>query len=318
MPNTFRKKLKMLMTRHSPSGEPNVFIHSLPRSGSTWLMELILTQPGFASCNEPLNLRKEAVRNNLGISEWADLHRSGSIEKLHAYIEGFCSGSLRDWRFNRPAPFTQFYRPVTHRIVFKFIQAGEEHINSLSETFNGRVIFLMRHPIPVSLSRKYFPKLDTILDSEFSQFFTESQLALAARTIRSGNKFARGILDWCLRNSVALRSRTDRWTILSYEQLVLDPLPAIDHLSARLDLPKPDRIVKRLSVPSRSTTLSNRGTQEVLRDKRDDNRQLWLVEKWKKAVTENELAVAHDLLEAFELSKVYKVTDALPEKTYWI
>lgn len=236
MTSTLRKRLKLLMTRHSPSGEPNVFIHSMPRSGSTWLMELILTQPGFTSHNEPLNLRKDAVRDNLGVSDWADLHNTAFRDKLSSYIDGFCSGTLRDARFNKPSPLSPFYRPVTHRVVFKFIHGAEEHINWLSEMFNGRVLFLVRHPIPVALSRKYLPKLDSILDTEFSRFFTKVQLRMAKKIINGDDQFARGVLEWCLRNSVMLQSRTDGWVVLTYEQLVVDPKPAISHITNRLKL----------------------------------------------------------------------------------
>jgi hypothetical protein len=269
-------------------------------------------------CNEPLNLEKPAVRDHLGLSEWAAVHSSGNQEKLYTYIDGLCSGNLRDARFNRPAPFSEFYRPVTRRIVFKIISAGQEYINWMASTFNGRVLFLLRHPIPVSLSRKRFPKLETILDTDFRQFFNESQLALAARIIHGDNKFARGVLDWCLQNSVALRSRTDDWMVLTYEQLVLDPVPAVNQMAKRLELPKPDRIIKRLAVPSRSTELSDHGTQDILNTSRDDNQQQWLVEKWRKSITEDELALAVDILDAFDLSKVYRAADALPNNAYWI
>ncbi len=318
MASTLKKRIKLLMTRHLPSGEPNVFIHSMPRSGSTWLMELILTQPGFASYNEPLNLEKEGVRDNLGVSEWADLHKAGFIDKLGPYIEALCSGSLRDSRFNRPSPFSPFYRAKTRRIVFKFIHGGEEYINWMAESFNGGVLYLVRHPVPVALSRKYTRQLNTILDTEFSQFLTESQLRVAKDVTSSDDQFARRVLDWCLWNSIALRSRTDDWVVLTYEQLVVNPNPAVDHIADRLALPKPDRILKRLSVPSRSTNLSNPDTQEVLRDKRDVAGKQWLVEKWINKVSEEELAVASELLDVFGLSEIYSVSAALPNESYWI
>ena len=318
MTRALRKKVKLLITRHSPGEEPNIFIHSMPRSGSTWLMELVLTQTGFTYYNEPLNLRREEVRVNLGISAWADLHKSDFRDKLGPYIEGFCSGTLRDPRFNRPSPFSPFYRPVTHRIVFKIINGGEEHINWLTESFNGRVLYLIRHPIPVALSREYSPKLDTMLDTEFSQFFTESQVGVAKKIINGEDQFARGVLDWCLRNSVALRSRTDKWVVLTYEQLVINPEPAISHIAERFELPEPDRILKRLAVPSRSTKSSNPGTQEILRDKRDVTGKQWLVEKWKNKVSEDELATASELLDAFGLSEIYSVSEALPKAQYRI
>ena len=318
MSGTFRQTLNMLATRHRPGAEPNVFLHSLPRSGSTWLMELILTQPGFRACNEPLNLRKPADQEHLGVSDWADLHRPSSKAKLHDYFEGLCSDRLRDPRLGFPSPLSKFYRPITRRIVFKVIHAAEEHINWLAETFNGKVLFLLRHPIPVSLSRKVFPKLDTILSTEFAQFFTESQLALAQRIIRGDNKLARGVLDWCLRNSVALRSRTNEWTIVSYEQLVVNPTPAIDRISKNLGLPNPEWILKRLPVPSQSTRQSNPDTQEKLHANRDRNDQSWLVEKWRTEVTDGDLSMADEIMAAFDLGGVYRMTGALPERRYWI
>lgn len=281
-------------------------------------MELILTQPGFAGYNEPLNLRKEVVRESLGVSEWADLHKSSFKGKLSPYIGSMCSGAYRDPRFNRPSPFSPFFRPLTRRIVFKIIHGAEEHINWLSQTFNGRVLFLVRHPIPVALSRNYSPKLDTILDTEFNSFFSKSQLRMAEKIVRGRDQFARNVLDWCLRNSVAIRSRTDNWVILTYEQLVVNPGPAISVIADRFELPDADRIMKRLSVPSRSTSLSNKATQEALRDNRGGVENQWLVEKWKSKVSEEQLAVASELVEAFELSGLYNVSEALPTKAFWI
>jgi hypothetical protein len=318
MTSTLKQRIKLVMTRHRPGEKPNVFIHSMPRSGSTWLMELILTQSGFAAYNEPLNLRKEVVKDNLGVNLWADLHEAGFKEKLGPYFEALCSGSLRDPRFNRPSPLGPFYRPVTDRVVFKIIHGAEEHITWLSKTFNGRVVFLVRHPIPVALSRKYTPKLDTMLETDFARFFSREQLGLAHRIKDSGNQFARNVLDWCLRNSVALRSRSDDWVVLTYEQLVVDPVPAIELVVERLELPNMDRILNRLSVPSKSVGLSNPDTQKVLSDNQNVQEKRWLVEKWVGKTPQEQLALADELVEAFGLSSLYNVSETLPSKSYWI
>lgn len=306
------------MTRHSPSGEPNVFVHSMPRSGSTWLMELILTQPGFTYYNEPLNVRKDAVREHLGVSDWTALHQSDFKEKLGPYINKLCSGTIRDPRFNRPSPLSPFYRPITRRVVFKIIHGAEEHINWLSETCNGRVVFLIRHPVAVSVSRKVSPKLNTILDTDFGRKFTVPQLKIARRIIATDDHFSRGVLDWCLRNSIALQSMTDDWVVLTYEQLIIDPEPAVDRLASRLELARPDRIMSQLSVPSRSTNLSTASTREVLRDERDPAGKQWLVEKWKQKVSSEQLNFVAEMLDAFDMGGIYNAGDALPEKSYWI
>lgn len=281
-------------------------------------MELILTQPGFRSSNEPLNLRKDVVQQRLDIREWPDLHRRESIGKLSAYFAGLCSDSIRDPRFSYRTPFTRFYRPITRRIVFKINNGGEEHINWLANQFNGKVMLLIRHPMPVSLSRQYFPELDSILETEFAEFFSESQIRFAKQVIQSDNKLARGLVDWCLRNSVALRSRNSDWVVVSYEQLVVNPGPAIDQIAMKLGLRKPERIHKRLLVPSKSTVLSRLDTREVLRGDRDPNNQRWLVEKWRQDVTDNSLSMGDDIMNAFGLADVYRMTNPFPADPYWI
>ena len=62
--------VKPMSNVHRPDGRPNVFLFSTPRSGSTWLMELIWTQPGFKYVNQPLSLLNPRVRRHLGISDW--------------------------------------------------------------------------------------------------------------------------------------------------------------------------------------------------------------------------------------------------------
>lgn len=314
-----KNHLKLLSTRHLPSGDPNVFIHSLPRSGSTWLMELILTQPGFLACNEPLNLRKEVVRDHLKVSDWRDLHSSTIKEKLFVYFSGLSSGRIRDPRFSSHRTKHWLpYRPLTRRIVYKIINGGEEHINWFSDTFNGRVLFLIRHPIPVSLSRRYFPKLATLLETDFAQGFSRSQLALAHDIIQGRDTFAHGLLDWCLRNSMALRARTEHWIVLSYEQMVLDPAPAVKLMADRLSLPAPDRIFRNLETPSGSTTLSDRITQAALRTRRDANNKQWLVEKWQEKVSQEQISLAGELLVAFGLNDLYSSSEALPNRSIWL
>ena len=52
---------------HRPDGSPNVFVFARPRGGSTWLTELILSQPTFKAIDEPLNLRHKRIRDELGL-----------------------------------------------------------------------------------------------------------------------------------------------------------------------------------------------------------------------------------------------------------
>jgi hypothetical protein len=318
MRGSLRQNLNLLASCHRQGVEPNVFIYSLPRSGSTWLMELILSQPGFRRFNEPLNLRKEFVREHLGITEWSDLHATRSRRDIERYFARLCTGELRDPRFNFKGPFSRNYRPLTRRTVFKIINGGHELIHWLAESFNGRTVLLLRHPIPVAQSRKSFPELEAIVNSEFVDRLSGTELTVARSVTKSGSKLAKGILDWCLRNAMALRERKPTWAIVTYEQLVLDAAPAVFHMSQKLDLPKPERILRRLKIPSRSFQQSTPETQQALRSDRSQNNKRWLVEKWRSAISTDELRQASEIISSFGLGHVYSVDDAIPRSEFWI
>ena len=88
-----KRIVKSASNVHRPDGRPNVFLYSTPRSGSTWLMELIWSQPGFKTCNQALYLENPVVRKHLGISEWDELYSVDATEKLRSYLQRLCDGA---------------------------------------------------------------------------------------------------------------------------------------------------------------------------------------------------------------------------------
>lgn len=304
--------IKSISNIHRPNGEPNVFLFSTPRSGSTWLMELIWSQPGFKCCNEPLNLRKPLIRQYLGISEWQGLCRQDATQAFYRYFQAICEGRIS---FMNPNPLHRYYRPMTRRIVFKIIHGGEDRINWFRDTFNGRIVYLLRHPIPVSLSREVYPTLDVFRNTDYRRHFTEEQLQYARKIVDSGTKLERGVLAWCLQNAVPLREVSQDWAVISYEQLVLDPRPVIEYLALKLSLPKPERMINCLAIPSASNGKSDTQTQQIVQ--RGVERRSVLVEKWRRKVDQAEERCAMDILKRFHLD-AYKFGDVLPADWLWI
>ena len=309
----FKQVLKQVPNIHRPDGRPNVFLFSTPRSGSTWLMELIWSQPGFKYCAEPLNLRNPGVRQHLGVGEWRQLYSNDAIPLLHDYFQAFCEGRLR---FKNPNPFKGYFRPVTHRIVFKEIHAGGAIINWFRDNFNARVVVLLRHPLAVSLSREELPTLTTFIDSDYQHHFSAEQLEYSQRIVNSGTRLERGVLAWCLQNAVPLRDATDDWAIISYEQMVLAPLPLVGYLADKLQLPLPDRMMNRLTVPSGVKAKSDKPTQDLLAEG-DSTKRPWLVEKWRRKVDDAEERAAMAILERFEID-AYRFGDPLPAGWLWV
>jgi hypothetical protein len=310
---TIEHIVKAVSNVHRPDGRPNVFVFSHPRSGSTWLMELIWSQPGFKHCNEPLNVDNPYVGRYSKIDDWGFLYSRDSLPVIHEYFTGFCDGRLR---FKNPNPVSRYYRPVTRRIVFKEIHGGLDRINWFAKSFNGRLVYLVRHPIAVSVSKRTVRHLRDLLASDYARHFASEQLNYARDIAESGTKLEQDVVLWCLHNAVPLKQATPEWSLVSYEQLVLDPDPVIEYLAARLDLPRPDRMRMRLLTPSGVRRKSNLETQAFLR--RGEARERgWLVEKWRGRIDERQERHVMEILDRFELD-VYRYGEVLPASRIWI
>jgi len=318
MMESLRRLIEQHNSVHVPDPRPNVLLFSTPRSGSTWLMELILTQSGFKPCDEPFDLRQEHVNRYLsqvGVSEWEHLYDRAHAEILADYLRGVADGRIHvtDRFF-----FRNRFRILTRRVVFKILHAGEDRINRWRDTCNARVLYLIRHPLPVSLSRKSLPRLATFLGGDYGAHFDREQVRLGREIAESGTHLERSVLDWCFQNALPLRQRTSDWTVVSYEQLVLDPLPLIDRLCDALHLGQPARMQRRLGVASASSRQSDARTRDMLRDGRlgADNRTR-LLEKWRAQIDEDQEGRLMEILSHFGLD-AYRAGSALPHPSLWI
>jgi Sulfotransferase domain len=314
MPHAVKRLVKSVSNVHRPDGRANVLLFSTPRSGSTWLMELIWTQPGFKYCNQPLSLINAQVRLELGLNGWGELYDERSVPTLERYFDDICAGRLR---FANPSPLRGHYRPVTHRIVFKEIHGLADRIDWFSDRFDARVAFLVRHPIAVAISAERFPLLGTFLTTAYRNHFTSEQITFANRVAADGSHVERGVLSWCLQNAVPLRDMSDDWALVTYEQLVIEPEPVIGELADKLELPEPDRIAEALTVPSVNVKIkSTDETRQLLYEGTRDRRP-HLIEKWRQRVDEAEERRAMRALDVFGLD-VYRAGDVFPAPWAWL
>jgi Sulfotransferase domain len=314
MGHSMRRLVKSISNVHRPDGSPNVLLFSTPRSGSTWLMELIWTQPRFKFCNQPLSLLNPEVRRHLGLRDWPDLYSQGNLPTIERYLDDLCAGRLR---FTNPNPLRGHYRPLTHRIVFKEIHGLADRIDWFGDRFNARVAHLIRHPIAVAISSERFPLIDAFLTTEYRRHFTDEQLAFATRIAAEGSHLERGVLSWCLQNAVALRQASADRAVVTYEQLVIDPRPVIRELADKLQLPEPDRIAEALTVPSVNVRIkSTEETRRLLYETTADHRAN-LVDKWRRRIDAEEEARSMAILDVFGLD-VYRAGDVLPAEPVWL
>lgn len=310
----FADRIKRIATSHRQGSEPNFFIFATPRSGSTWLAELLATQGRCKIVNEPLNLRKAVVRDNLKLYEWSDLFQPHNRPMIRSYIQSFIDGTDTDVRFHREKPFTQFWHLRTDRIVFKMLFGGEDDIHWYRREFGGCIVHLLRHPIAVAQSREQLPRMDSYLARPYSDNFSSEQIRHAREIIGIRDAFLMRIVDWCLQNAVLLRQASEATVVLAYEQLVLQPEQVIAHLAGKLSLPDPERMLQRVYRASRSTSKSSFNSQNVLRDDAEIRRQrTWLVDKWRERVSADQERLAFEILAAFDID-FYSAGQSLPTR----
>lgn len=296
---------KNVVHRHRPSELPSVILFASPRGGSTWITELIASQPKFWPISEPLNVRADFVKQHLGVSKHSELYSKDSRSKIEAYYSKILNGQYPDLKLR---PGLQFYRPITDRVVIKENQACLDRIAWFEDTFEVKVIHLLRHPIPVALSREVFPVFDGFESCGLRQHFSEEQLSLSDSIIENGTHLEKGVIAWCLHHVPALRATRSSWITLTYEETVLFPERVIAVLANRLSLPDEGMMLAQVRKPSQVARKSNVETQKLL-DSRGNRENL--VDKWKSRVSAVEMEGVQRILDIFEV-KQYRASEVLP------
>lgn len=300
---------------HRPGDEPDVVLFSTPRGGSTWLFELIGTQPDFKSCDEPLNLRNPNVARTLGIDEWQALYDEGNEEAVRIYFQGLRQGKLS--HLNRNI-WDANYRALTHRNVYKVLHGGEYMAQALAQSLDARVVVLLRHPVPVALSRKVLPRLDAILRSSARAHYAPEAAREMTRIAETGTELQRSVLSWCLQTAPLLKASQPEWAVVTYEQLVVDASPVVQRLAETLALPDPNSMFANINRASASIRgMSTPATQEVLAQRTSQERSLWLVEKWREEVSIEEERAAMAVLDVFGID-AYRFGSVFPTDAYWV
>ena len=155
-----------LFNRHKPSALPNVLLFSLPRSGSTWLLELIWSQPEFKYVNEPLNLKGSWLRKKSHINGFKELYTEAVRDKVVAYFKGFVEGTHH---FMNPNPSRKNSRFFTSRIVFKVIHGGEFLINDKQNIPTLKLCIYYVTPLQLPCLERKFPEQKSSLQILYFQ-----------------------------------------------------------------------------------------------------------------------------------------------------
>jgi len=279
-----------LFNRHKASNRPNVLIFSLPRSGSTWLQELVWSQPEFKYVNEPLNLKGAWLQKKSDIYGFKELYTLEVRNKLINYFQGFVIGKHH---FMNPNPLRKNSRFFTSRIVFKVIHGGEPYINDIAQSTNSRIVYLVRNPIAVALSRKQIPRTEELTSDFVLSRFTSEEQKLAKEIIYDGTDMEKKIMLWCIQNKLALDHRNSKWLVISYEGLTCYPEKVLASLAAHCELSDMELMIKNVNIPSAVTTQSESDSVRTMQDNNDNRKRL--ISGWRSKVTVEEMRSYFDI-----------------------
>jgi len=314
--NAWKDLLRAMCNIHVQGKKKNIFLFSTPRGGSTWVMELFASQKGMKYFDEPMNIRRRNVQRTGLFEGWKSLMPGeDDIERITIYLNDLAAN--RRYRFMNPPPFRRFHRVITNRCVFK-IHECEHRINDIKKYCKGSIVYLLRHPIPNSLSRHQFPRLDFFCGSQYikDNLLSEKQYGEVKKIVTNGSHLEKGIVSWCFQNFMPLKDMdTNDWIFLTYEELLLNTEAVCKCLMDALDLSDYDALMRAVNRPAVNISMSDSQTLKIMKNPNERLRKMNLVRKWKNIVNDEEERNAMDILKLFGLD-TYRASSFLAHDRY--
>lgn len=311
----FLKKMLIKLFNYHNQSKKDILILSSPRSGSTWLMEILYTQPGIKYINEPLAKNILDYNNYIPIkTRWNYITLNKHEKKiLHEY---FINDEIIKY-FGPVNIFNSNYKLFTNRRVIKVIRANCL-IEWFAHEFNFHIVYLIRHPISQALScikRRHHCEISEYLDDKnfVKSWLSSSQLKFVNKILNSGNQLEKYITEWCLDNIIPLNvAKNDNKIItITYEELVLNSGEILNILFRKLELENFNKMLSKIHTPSKVTDSSSNKTKIKIRSGDSD----YLIKKWKDEVTLIEEKNLLSILEKFYID-AYKFDHILANKEF--
>lgn len=290
----YRAKLLRRLCNFDPLA--NLLVCGGPRSGSTWLAELIASMPGTALLFEPLTSTEFGPFRDLNFARDQPIPEDAEWpEARAAFASMLCGKAISDWNITYSRSSSASFLSA-RRLVVKCC-----HANMLLPwlvrqfAFQCPPVFLVRHPFAVVASQlkhgnwAFEFKGFRIPDCRFNESYVRHKPFL----LKLETKVEALTAQWCLANRVPLESaRNDRdWITVHYEQMLLEPQKELERIFRRWGLPLPNNIADRIHRPS--ATAANvtftKGSEAQLA-------------KWRHAFSADELKKMRDVLDYFSIS----------------
>ena len=309
-----RSRLINLVSTYRQGAKPNIAIFAMRRGGSTLLGDMLSSEKGILSVNEPLNVLEEDPTYKMKTrwlkprmhSTYFDLDEADGA-RVREYMSRLLAGKL-------PIGVTRFPKVPfrSDRMLLKILFASAL-MDWLADAFNLQVVRLLRHPAPQALSvlrtgwgypvEAFFERPNFLLG-----FLSEEQVESGRRIIAESTPWKMAILDWCLEYHLLVKCTRKNTPLIAYEELVIDPTTTCRFLCDHLALDDFERIAACVRRPSTSVGGCSADNLSLIHS--GDSHSL--IQNWRNKVDAAMSDQAQEILDRFDVV-IYNMGDPLPD-----
>jgi hypothetical protein len=294
-----------------------ILIVGTPRSGTTWLMEILATLPNYTYTFEPLNPIWNPSSFLVGFRSRTYLQKETIWPEGEEYLRKIFTGQIAEipvkgslivsllHGFSIKNTMSQF---LGKKLIVKSVNMNQM-LPWIAEKFQlRRIFFIIRHPCAVIASqlktglcgyrpthppyKDIFPTQKDILDEASKIKNLNSEIYNMLKKIKTREEILAA--SWCLDNFIPFFQETPHpWSTVIYEKLVKDGKKEIIKLFNEIQEQKtPKKAFKVLKKPS----------MVILREeKKIINKPIEQLSKWKKTLSEKQVENILNIVSNFGL-----------------
>ncbi len=273
--------------------EDAIIITGSPRSGTTWLSDILSAPKGHTPVIEPLHLSNPGLKE-LGFTWRTYIDPTESREDVKELFYRIFTGGTATGYNTVDKPFLKVFS--TKQWVLKFVRLNRLLpwvLNNFS--FNKKPVFIIRHPCGVVYSQMkhpLFPAPDKVSEDDkklIMKFFPSLENFLVEK-----DEVKIRAITWALDNIIPLMfCPIEKIIIVSYEKLVLDGEGELKRIYAEWDMSVPQEALWHLRKRSREA----RGWAEF---EKSGRKKLGV---WKKYLSKNQIKSILDIVHQFGFSE---------------
>lgn len=275
----------------------NILLTSEPRSGSTWLMQVLSKGTRFPSIWEPFDLNKGVLPNNLGLGWFPYVDENQPHPELKHGLGKLFSGDNLGYYAVSHSSLSEYYQ--NHSFVIKFVRANLL-LPWMTQNFDlhYKPIHLIRHPIPTVLSQIFHfhqNRKNWRFNPKYPPYRKHIDFLNELKT-----PFEYQVGKWAVHNECLLNRNMGDWVTVYYENLLLDPMTQLNELAQESGFSLKYLDEKILRRPSKSN----------YKGQFENDVQIQL-SKWTSKVTSDQISRAQEILDYFDIHQ-YRAESPMP------